>query len=85
MVIRQDDNRFLMVKDLADGSKAIGLFNRSGNAAEVRADWGELHISGKQSVRDLWHQKELGDYAGSYTTQVPAHGVVMVKIMNPSL
>jgi len=82
LVIRQTDDRFLMVKNLDDGSKAVGLFNRSKNAAEVVVDWAELQISGKKSVRDLWGQKELGVYNQKFSTQVPAQGVVLVKISN---
>lgn len=80
LVIRQTDDRFLMVKNLADGSKAVGLFNRGESTAEVVVDWAELQISGKQFVRNLWRQKELGVYNQKFSAQVPAQGVVMVKI-----
>ena len=77
MVIRQTDDRFLMVKNLADGLKAVGMFNRGKNPVEVLIDWKELQLSGKQSVRDLWRQKEMGDYKEKFSTQVAAQGVVM--------
>ena len=45
-------------KDLEDGSKAVGLFNRGGlNETTVTAKWSDLGITGKQTVRDLWRQK----------------------------
>ncbi|MCL6101330.1 MAG: hypothetical protein M1292_02400 [Bacteroidetes bacterium] len=69
-----------MVKNLADGSKAVGLFNRGKSAAEVVADWSELQLSGKQAVRDLWRQKKLGKFKQQFSASVPAQGVVMVKI-----
>ncbi len=31
-------------------------------------------------VRDLWQQKELGIYNQKFSAQVPAQGVVMIKI-----
>jgi alpha-galactosidase len=68
------------VKSLADGSKAVGLFNRSKTEAEVEVNWTELKISGKQTVRDLWRQKDLGKYNEKFSTMVPAQGVVMVRI-----
>jgi alpha-galactosidase len=80
LVIQNSDSSFLMIKNLADGSKAVGLFNRGKNPAEVEVDWVELGISGKYAVRDLWHQKNLGVYKQKYKTEVPAQGVVMVKI-----
>jgi alpha-galactosidase len=33
------DSTFLMVKDLEDGSKALGLFNRGRLSAPVTASW----------------------------------------------
>ena len=80
LVIKIDIDRFLMIKNLEDGSKAVGLFNRGKNAADVSVDWIALQLSGKQSVRDLWHQKELGIFDQKYSAKVPALGVVMVKI-----
>jgi alpha-galactosidase len=80
LVIRKSDQSFLMVKDLADGSKAVGFFNQGKNAIEVAVNWDELKISGKQLVRDLWRQKELGVYKQKFSVQVPPRGVVLVKI-----
>jgi alpha-galactosidase len=82
LVIKQTDDRFFMVKNLADGSKAVGLFNRGQHSTEVSVNWAELKISGKQSVRDLWRQTDMGDYQEKFSVQVPAQGVVMVKISN---
>jgi alpha-galactosidase len=80
LVIQKSNNLFLMVKNLADGSKAVGLFNRGKAATDVTADWATLQISGKQRVRDLWRQKDLGVFTGQFSTEVPAQGVVLVKI-----
>jgi alpha-galactosidase len=80
LVIMQPGDRFLMVKNLADGSTAVGLFNRGKFAAEVTVNWADLKVSGKQSVRDLWRQKDLGVFQQKFGIQVPAQGVVMVKI-----
>ncbi len=67
-------------KDLEDGSKAVGLFNRGDEEAQVTAKWQDLGISGKQTVRDLWRQKDLGRFEGEFKAAVPRHGVVLVKI-----
>jgi alpha-galactosidase len=42
--------------------------------------WSDLGLSGKQSVRDLWRQKDLGGFADQFQTDVPRHGVVLVKV-----
>ncbi len=67
-------------KDMEDGSKAVGLFNRGYSAAPITAAWADLGLSGHQKVRDLWRQKELGRFSGSFTANVPRHGVILVRI-----
>ena len=67
-------------RPLADGSLAVGLFNRSFVECEVTADFSDLGITGKHTVRDLWRQQDLGKFSGSFTAKVPRHGVVFVKI-----
>src|SRR5450759_1703103 len=68
------------VRPLEDGSNAVGLFNRGETETKVTADWTDLGISGKQRVRDLWRQKDIGRFDGKFTARVPRHGVVMVRI-----
>jgi alpha-galactosidase len=80
-VIRKGDKSFLMVKNLVDGSKAVGLFNRAKNVSEVEVNWNEIQVSGNQTVRDLWHQKDVGEFNQKFIAKVPAQGVVMIKIM----
>jgi alpha-galactosidase len=67
-------------KDLEDGSKAVGLFNRSDDAATITVKWSELGVSGQQSVRDLWRQQNLGKFPAQFQTVVPRHGVALVKV-----
>ncbi|MBI2299433.1 MAG: putative Ig domain-containing protein [Armatimonadetes bacterium] len=71
---------FLLVKDLEDGSKAVGLFNRGEFPAEVTAPWAAIGVQGRRMVRDLWRGRELGVMEGSYTARVARHGVVLVKV-----
>jgi alpha-galactosidase len=47
---------------------------------KVTARWNDLEISGKQVVRDLWRQKDLGKFKNEFGLKVPRHGVVLVKI-----
>ncbi len=67
-------------KKMEDGSKAVGLFNRSEFEATVKATWQTLGLSGKQKVRDLWRQKDLGVFSDQFEAKVPRHGVVLVRI-----
>jgi alpha-galactosidase len=68
-------------KAMEDGSKAVGLFNRGLWKSEIKARWSDLGIEGKQKVRDLWRQKDLGTYDKEFSATVPRHGVVLVKIV----
>jgi alpha-galactosidase len=67
-------------RDLEDGSKAVGLFNRGEGTVEVAATWEDLGVSGKQTVRDLWRQKQAGVFDGRFAAPVGRHGVVMVRL-----
>lgn len=75
-----DDARFLLVKDLADGGKAVGLCNRGEFPTEITAPWAVLGVQGKQTVRDLWRQQDLGTFSGEFKASVPRHAVVFVRL-----
>jgi len=76
----KDGDLEVWAKEMEDGSKAVGLFNRGEMEATVTAAWSSLGIEGKQAVRDLWRQKDLGTFAGRFSATVLRHGVVLVRI-----
>ena len=67
-------------RPLADGSLAVGLFNRDEMDMKVGVKWSELGITGRQKVRDLWRQKDLGPFSDEFSSVVPRHGALFVKI-----
>lgn len=67
-------------KPMADGSWAVGLFNRGMATLPVKLDLSLLGIKGQVSVRDLWRQKNLEPATGSLTMPVPRHGVVLLRV-----
>ncbi len=71
---------FVMIKNLEDGSIAVGLCNRGPVAQNVAADWKTLGVTGKQIVRDLWRQKDLGTFNEKFETMVPRHGVMLLRL-----
>ncbi len=79
-VVRQSEWELVLAKPLSDGSLAVGLFNLSEMARTVKATWEELNLSGKQTVRDLWRQKDLGSVQGQVGAEIPRHGVFLVKL-----
>lgn len=70
----------VLAKPMEDGSVAAGLFNRSTKPARVTLRWADLKIQGRQRVRDLWRQKDVGVFDGEFAADVRPHGVVMVQL-----
>jgi alpha-galactosidase len=74
------------MKPLADGSKAVGLFDRNFHRGArpdpVTVYFRDIDIGEKASVRNLWAQKDLGIFTGSFTATVPGHGAVLIKVKN---
>jgi alpha-galactosidase len=70
----------IWVKPLADGSKAVGIFNRNEVPMTITLDFKDVGVQAPAQVRDLWTHKDLGTLDRSYRTTVPTHGVVMLKI-----
>jgi alpha-galactosidase len=67
-------------RPLADGGHAVGLFNLGAATAKVTAKWNDIGIKGSHKVRDLWTHADRGAFTGEFSADVPAHGVVMIKI-----
>lgn len=78
-----DEDSFLMIKELEDGSTAVGLCNRSDTPLSLTAKWSDLGLTGKQTVRDLWRQKDLGEFDREFAAKVPRRGVTLVRISEP--
>jgi alpha-galactosidase len=70
----------VMMKPLADGSKAVGFFNREQGIVTASVTFSEIGLKESASVRDLWEKKDLGQFHGRFSTDIPEHGVVMVRI-----
>jgi alpha-galactosidase len=75
-----DGRRQVWVKELEDGSRAVGLFNLARHDQILTVEWSRLDLKGAQRVRDLWRQKDLGVAAEKFTAVVPRHGVVLIKV-----
>ena len=49
-------------------------------SGKVTANWTDMNISGKQRIRDLWRQEDIGSFDTKFSTIVGRHGVVMVRM-----
>ena len=79
-VLRRTADEWVLVKDLADGSKAVGLLNLSDQPAKLAITWADLGRTGRQRVHDVWRQKDLGKYRSQFETKVPRHGVALLRL-----
>jgi len=93
-IIRETDNELIMVRDLVDGSKAVGLFHITADLDEPvdYFDWGErlpvkisitaekLGLGESVEIHDLWRQKDLGIFSEVFETEVPYHGVAFIRV-----
>ena len=91
--VKQEEGIEIWSKPLEDGSVAAGIFctgektpvesfnwGDGKRLAKIRLDWTDLNISGSHKVRDLWRQKDLGEFTDGFETEVPFHGVVFIRI-----
>lgn len=69
-------------KQLSDGGRAVVMFNRGGSSTNMSFTWNEIGYSSdlKVKVRDLWEHKDMGKFNTEYSTEVPSHGVVVVRL-----
>jgi alpha-galactosidase len=78
--IERNGTSEVWAKDMEDGTKVVGLFNRDDQFREVGVRWSQLGIEGPQQPRDLWRQQDLKICGNEFRALVPSHGVVLVRL-----
>jgi alpha-galactosidase len=80
---RDDGDLEVWARQLADGSRAVILFNRGMTEQSAGFTWQEIGYTGhlKAKIRDLWKHKDLGTFQGKFSASVQPHDVVMLRIM----
>jgi alpha-galactosidase len=79
--IARNGDTEVWAKSMEDGSMSVGLFNRFDYAPQtVTVKLADLKINSSAAVRDLWRQKDLGTFKGEFSTEVPVHGVVLIRV-----
>lgn len=81
--VRKDGDLEVWVKQLADGSRAAILLNRSEQPHEITLKWTDLGYPEKlpATVHDLWSHKDVASGAKGYSTTVAPHAVSFVKVV----
>jgi alpha-galactosidase len=80
--VRDNGPQEVWMKPLADGSRAVILFNRGTEAGSIAVSWEDVGLApgGKAAVRDLWKKADLGSFSGRFEAKVEPHDVVMVRV-----
>ncbi len=78
----------IVVKTLAvRGQKAVALFNRTDQPAEIQLNAAHLKMAADRpiAVRDLWAHQDLGSFTGARTVKLQPHEVALLKVSGTPL
>jgi alpha-galactosidase len=81
--LSKNGDQEVWVRSLAGRAKAVGLFNRGDQDAQMAVKWSDIGMqpaSGKLKVRDLWSHSDVADPKETFSAVVPAHGVVLLRV-----
>jgi len=68
------------VKLLADGGKAVGVFNRTLGTTPIPLRFKLIGVTSPVDARDLWSHADLGLIKDGYVVSVPVHGAALLKL-----
>ena len=80
-IVRKTDSELVLVKPLEDGSIAVGLFNLSHQPRTISVNLSDVGVSGRRIVRDVWRQKDIGAFSGSFQEKIGVHDVILLRLM----
>ncbi|OQR63396.1 alpha-galactosidase [Streptomyces maremycinicus] len=80
-VLSSQDGRWVIVKEMADGSRTVALFNETAQTQRIATDAQAVGLprTDGYTLRDLW-QHQSYNTAGTISAEVPAHGTVLLRV-----
>ncbi|MGP3981735.1 NPCBM/NEW2 domain-containing protein [Streptomyces sp. KR80] len=80
-VLSSEGGRWVVAKEMTDGSRAVALFNESATTQRISTTAKAVGLpeADAYTVRDLW-KHETSNSAGTISASVPAHGTVLVRV-----
>ncbi|WP_427918186.1 NPCBM/NEW2 domain-containing protein [Streptomyces sp. cg40] len=80
-VVTSESGRWVVAKEMKDGSRTVALFNESGSAQRIATTATAVGLPNARAytLRDLW-QHQSYNTAGTISATVPAHGTVLVRV-----
>ncbi|MET7617281.1 NPCBM/NEW2 domain-containing protein [Streptomyces sp. NPDC005408] len=80
-VISSEGGRWVVAKEMKDGSRAVALFNENSSPQRIATTAGAVGLPDAPGyrLRDLWQHTDANT-AGTISATVPAHGTVLVRV-----
>ena len=80
-VLSSEGGRWVVAKEMKDGSRAVALFNETGSAQRIATTAGAVGVpdADAYTLRDLWQHRSYNT-AGTIAATVPAHGTVLLRV-----
>lgn len=80
-VLSSTGGRWVVGKEMKDGSRAVALFNETGSAQRISTTARAVGLpeADAYTLRDLWQHRSYNT-AGTISATVPAHGTVLVRV-----
>ena len=78
--IINDKNIQVWVKQMADGSKAIGVFNLNDTYMPYQLNLEKTGVNRAARIRDVWRQKDMALVQSSVPFNIPPHGVRLIRV-----
>ncbi|WP_328498112.1 NPCBM/NEW2 domain-containing protein [Streptomyces sp. NBC_00414] len=80
-VLSSEGGRWVVAKEMKDGSRAVALFNETGSPQRIATSAKAVGLpeADAYTLRDLWRHKSYNT-AGAISATVPAHGTVLVRV-----
>ncbi|MFI6463758.1 NPCBM/NEW2 domain-containing protein [Streptomyces sp. NPDC050528] len=80
-VVTSEGGRWVVAKEMKDGSRSVALFNETGSAQRIATTAAAVGLPNAHAytLRDLWQHKSYNT-AGAISATVPAHGTVLVRV-----
>ncbi|MFD8303546.1 NPCBM/NEW2 domain-containing protein [Streptomyces sp. NPDC059690] len=80
-VVSSAGGRWVVAKEMKDGSRAVALFNENGTAQHISTTAQAVGLPGARAytLRDLWRHSSYNT-AGTISATVPAHGTVLLRV-----
>ncbi|MGW1563896.1 NPCBM/NEW2 domain-containing protein [Streptomyces sp. NPDC002144] len=80
-VVSSEGGRWVVAKEMKDGSRTVALFNESDSAQHIATTAAAVGLpeAPAYTLRDLWQHRGYNT-AGTISATVPAHGTVLVRV-----